>query len=179
MSWLNRYSVFALLALLALPACGFEPIYAKRGGENIALPRVTVETVPGRFGQLLKNGLEDKLTPGSSTKLGEYHLNATLTTTSAAVDVAKDGTASRYNIAIRSTYVLMDMSSGKQIDQGALQRVASYNNVTNAFLSTYIAEQDAVQRGIAELVEDYRLRIAALAARGFKPAEQSQATSGT
>lgn len=159
----------ALSGVLALSCsllygCGFEPVYAsKRTTPNtIHTGGVAIDSIPGLSGQQFRAGLEDHLNPGGAVPANPaYRLNATLSYVTTPIGVARDGTVSRYNIYINSSYVLYRTSDNKRMTSGRLQHVSSYNNVTNAYFSTYISEGDALKRGIAELSELYRQRLAA------------------
>jgi hypothetical protein len=125
---------------------------------------VRVVPIPdgGRKGQLLVAELEDKLNPGGAVPARpEYRLNVTLTSGASPIGVAPDGTISRYNVFMASAYTLFRIADGKKLTSGSIDHVSSYNNVTNAYFSTYVSEQDAIKRGVTELAEIYRQRLAA------------------
>ena len=155
-----RISVLFIPLLAA--ACGFSPMYgaktAEPGAKQVAGVAIDSEVV-GRPGQLFKADLEDKLNPGGSVPAQpEYRLKVTLTSSAGAIGVARDGTISRYNVYLDSTYKLYD-ARGKELTQGSLRHVGSYNNLANRYFSTYVSEQDAIKRGITELAELYKQRL--------------------
>jgi len=118
--------------------------------------------MPGRTGQQLKADLEDRLNPsGAVPATPAYRLNVTFNSSVTPIGVARDGTVSRYNIYLTSKYVLYRNSDGKKITSGEVDYVDSYNNLTNAYFSTYISQEDATSRGITELSELYKQRLAA------------------
>ncbi len=67
---------------------------------------------------------------------------------------------SLYNLYLNTKYTLYRTSDDKPITSGTLNYVDSYNNLTNAYFSTYISADDATKRGVAELSELYRERLA-------------------
>lgn len=155
-----RNSIFTL-CLLALAGCGFQPVYGKKNeSSGTLLGGVRVESPSGRPGQQLRINLEDRLNPsGAIPPNPAYYLKTDLTTTSTPIGVARDGTVSRYNIYLISNYSLYSSNDNKLLTKGTIQQVSSYNNVTNAYFSTYISESDAIKRGIEELSEQYRQRL--------------------
>lgn len=156
-----RVSLLLVLPLL-LASCGFKPMYAKRSAaESPELyAGVKIESIGGREGQLLRMGLEDKLNPGGAVpERPAYRLEATLQKTSGAIGVARDGTVSRYNLYLDSYYTLYRTSDNLAVAQGKFRRVSSYSNLTGAYYSTFVSENDALKRGISELTEDYRQRL--------------------
>jgi LPS-assembly lipoprotein len=154
-----------LVIMLALSACGFQPLYGQRSndGSPQTLAGVSVDPISastGRMGQQFKADLEDKLNPqGAVPPRPSYRLSATLVSTSSAIGIARDGTVSRYNVYLDSAYTLYRNSDGKPVTKGSLRHVSSYNNIANEYFSTYVSEEDAVKRGITELAEAYRQRL--------------------
>lgn len=160
MSWRNNT---ALIALLLLTACGFSPMYGQKQQESSQLfAGVSIDPIPGRMGQELRIALEDQLNSGGVVPAHPaYRLSSTLMHTSTPIGVARDGTVSRYNIYLNSEYKLYRASDGQLVAEGRVHHVTSYNNLTNAYFSTFVSEGDAIKRGIKELSENYRQRLTA------------------
>lgn len=161
----RRWAAVAACAMLT--ACGFQPMYAKAPKDTpSALAGVYVEPVNapseyGRMSQQFRADLEDKFNPqGRVPAAPAFRLNATLSLTESAIGVAQDGTISRYNLYLNSNYTLKDYVTGEVIATGKLRHASSYNNLTNAYYSTYVSRQDAIMRGVTEMSEMYRQRLA-------------------
>jgi hypothetical protein len=155
--------VLASLVPLALCACGFHPLYGKHeASTSPLLAGVQVDPIPGRMGQQLREALEDHLNPsGVVPPHPAYRLSAEIASSEAAIDVSRDGTVSRYNVYLDSKYTLYRNSDGQKVTTGTLRQVGSYSNLTNAYFSTYVSDEDAIKQGIIELGEIYRERLAA------------------
>ncbi len=177
-----------LISVLCLPAagCGFKPLYSKSANDGAAktlLAGISIDEVAStdrRMGQQLKAELEDRLNPGGAVPPHPaFRLKLGLTQSVSAIGVAPDGTISRYNIYLNSSFTLYRNSDGKQITSGAVSDVGSYNNVSNAYFSTYVSQEDAVKRGIIELAELYRGRLAAYLSQngGNPPVQAAPATT--
>lgn len=156
MSWLSR--IIALTALFAFSACGFSPMYGAKSQQKLAAGFI-IETASDAKGQQFKADLEDRLNPEGIPSHPTYKLNVSLGSVSYAMGVARDGTASRFNVILSSNYTLTRLADNKVVKVGNIQHVSSFNNQTNQYFSTYISEKDAVKRGITELSELYRQRI--------------------
>lgn len=156
--------IIAVVSILMLASCGFEPMYSKKQqGNPDALAGVYIEKVSGegRMAQQFRTDLEDKLNPGGKVPANPaYSLSVSLVSTESAIGVARDGTISRYNLYLDSTYSLREYGTEKVVANGNLRQVASYNNLTNAYFSTYVSKEDAIKRGVTELSENYRQRLA-------------------
>jgi LPS-assembly lipoprotein len=163
MSWRNKLLVLLLPSLLG--GCGFKPLYNSKAGESdrsqvFAGVKIDHIAGEGRMEQQFRINLEDRLNPrGRVPADPAYHLATTLTSQSVAIGVARDGTVSRYNVYLDSDYALYRTADEKKIAAGHVRHVSSYNNLTNAYFSTYISEQDAIKRGVEELAEIYRDRL--------------------
>jgi LPS-assembly lipoprotein len=79
-----RTSLFSLLfagiGLTAiLSGCGFKPLYGTAGGRDIPAELAKVEILPisDRSGQILRNGLIDKMNPGGRPTGAKYKLLVT------------------------------------------------------------------------------------------------------
>jgi len=171
--------ILSLIALIFLAGCGFHPVY----GTSSALPansplREGVRILAGVSGVVTQatettssstdntsnaamarqftNNLSDML-PSKDAPV--YELQVSIVQSNVGIGVARDGTASRYNYVLNSSYNLVRTADNKIVDSGSLSNVTSYNNPNNQYFSTYISQQDARRRGIKELAESYRMRL--------------------
>jgi hypothetical protein len=129
-------------------------------GGQVAGVKVEASAQDRRLGQQFRADLEDKLNPGGAVpSSAKYRLVASLSSASTAIGVARDGTVSRYNVNLTSNYELYRVGETKPVTKGSLRHVSSYNNLVNQYYSTYISEQDAINRGITELSELFRQRL--------------------
>ncbi len=179
------YFLLPIACCLALSACGFQPVYSNSSASkkspintgviisasasssgniatttnaptNSAINNSALSAMSRQF----TNNLEDLL---NSTTTPEYNMEVALNESVVGIGVARDGTASRYNLVINSSYKLTRISDGKVVDTGSISNFTSYNNPNNQYFSTYISEQDARKRGISELAELYRQRLMSFA----------------
>ncbi|MCE2927577.1 MAG: LPS assembly lipoprotein LptE [Rickettsiales bacterium] len=177
MSWLARVwnvecgvwrrwlflTLCTLHSTLLLTGCGFQPMYgARQEAGKSAIAGVSVEATAQdrRTKQQLQISLEDKLNPtGAIPANPTYRLVADVSSSVSGIGVSRDGTATRYNVNLTSSYQLYKTGEEKPVTTGTLRHVSSYNNLPNQYYSTYVSEQDAIRRGIGELAEMYRQRL--------------------
>jgi hypothetical protein len=169
-------STFTAL-LLSLSACGFEPIHATNhratnNGENIGaqLQSIYVVTDRSRLGQLLKAEMESQFNPTYVKAAHRYQLRVTLSESEGGVFINPDGTSSRNNVNLNSSYTLTELHHTEIIDRGDINRISSYNLSEDADFATYVAQQDARKRGILEIARAYKLRLSNVLTR---PPEQN------
>lgn len=170
MSWRNNLA--ALLLPWLLSACGFTPLYSQTDAKSAASGHsalrelagieIQVQQTNGRIGQQLRSDLEDRLNPGKIVVSDpKYRLVTYVNLGEAPIAVSRDGTISRFNLFLNSPFSLYNRKTGRVVYQSTVTRASSYNVQTNAYFSTYVARDDAIRRGITELAEQYRQRLAA------------------
>ena len=154
----NIPSLLWIFLLVWVSACGFTPLYGQKNGEyHATLSSVTIPSLPGRQGQILKIALDDHF---RSSSAASYQLNPTLSITSVPVLINRDGTVSRYRIDIVSPFTLTEMATGKTILKDTMKRSASYH-VSDSDYSTYTAMQHTQEQLLKEISHDYAQRIGA------------------
>jgi len=153
----------ACVFLLALPGCGFQPLYGRSGSgqssttDDLAVVRVV--PLSDRIGQQFHNMLIDRLNPKGQSRRPDYDLYVELTKTIYKVAIRKDKTASRANMILRASFILRDQKTTQALLRGNLRSINSYNILDSQF-PTYVSEADAVERGLRELSDDLRVRLA-------------------
>lgn len=155
---------YALLAvgcwLLALTACGFEPVLAKRSSTSaVALPAIQISTDRSRLGQLLKAEITDLINPRHDTTPALYRLDIRIKETLVPLFIKPDGTASRGDIRYDTNYTLTRLSDKAVVNHGKITRISSFNSSETADYATFVVQEDAKKRGIIELAKDYALRL--------------------
>jgi len=149
-------TAFALLLMVPLSACGFQPLYAN----GAAAGNITVEQIDGRPGHALRKALIQELAAG----LPGLEENATLTVILDSrlqrLALRPDEAASRTDIIGRAEYVL---ATGSNAISGKIDAETSYNVPTEPF-ADITAQIDANERVMTVLarrmVDDMRLKLA-------------------
>lgn len=156
-----------LPVLLLLTACGFTPLHSEayRAQTADSLAAIDVQAGTTRIGQLLKAEINDGINPEALAQPKQYVLAINLLEYEVALFINPDGTSSRGDVEYHSSYVLTRIGDNKIVDRGQIKRVSSYNTSEAADYSSYVSEEDARRRGIVELAQDYKLRLANLVPR--------------
>lgn len=143
--------------LLSLGACGFRPLYGEGGATKEdrrilqELPRVFIESLPDRHGQLLRNALMDRLQAKGAADAA-YRLQIQLTPQERELLIAKDATAKRGKLVLIADWKLFDISNDAMIASGQAQSSASYN-ILDAQYATLAARENAYARGVEPLAD--------------------------
>jgi LPS-assembly lipoprotein len=171
----------SLLALFLLTGCGFQPVYGERSqipADSPIRAGVSVSVASSDYPQLaqqFEHHLSDIVNPeGLGGKAPTYAMRVQLMVNTVGIGLARDGTAARYNVTLDSNYEIRRAGESDVLVTGQLRNVTSFNNPNNQYFSTYISEQDARKRGIEELAEAYRQRLASYTPATMKEIKQTQ-----
>jgi len=143
-----------LTGLLALGACGFEPLYgtADRGAETgQLLSRIEVPPIADRLGQLVRTELNNRLKPRPAPQ-PLYAVVVTLTESTQGLAVRRDASATRANLIVNATFTLSAISGGENLLSGEIRSVNGYDILTSDF-ATLAAEKDARRRGARDVAD--------------------------
>ena len=158
---------FALLASLALSACGLQPMYAGGGTGAVAqgLGAIEVPAIEGRSGWLVRNALNDRFHAGSAAA-PRYRLDVRLDEKLEGLGVLGNDSISRERLALRARYQLVDAESG-DIMLDATDRTDAGIDVVSSEYAVIAAEQSAEERLAKDLADRITARVA-LALRKIK-----------
>ena len=152
-----------MLCVLAVAGCGFRPVYApaKSGeaGSVDQLATVRIEPLRDRAGQQLHNFLRDELNPKGQPINPDFKLQVELSQRVETLAFRQDETATRANIIINSAFVLRAAEDDRVLYSGRLSSIQSYNILDEQY-PTDISAADALRRGLRELSQDIKLRLA-------------------
>src|SRR5450432_2732004 len=131
----------ALLSLLALSACGWQPLYGKVNtadgavGGNAAPQLAAVHILPiaDRTGQNLYNALRDRMNPAGSPAEPRYDLVIHLQEHTEQLLILQDQTASRTKLTLNATFQLYQRGNPKPVLQGTSRITTSYDLLNDEF----------------------------------------------
>ncbi len=156
--------IAACVLLLALEACGFRPLYSDLGSSAAATPNerlamTRIQPLQGRDGQQLHNLLRDRINPAGQPVDPAYLLEVRLNSRVDELGIRKDETATRANLILRADFLLHHRDSKQIVLRGRAQSVNSYN-ILAEFYATDVSERNALNRGLREVADSIRLRLA-------------------
>jgi LPS-assembly lipoprotein len=157
MSW----SRGLLLGIPLLASCGFQPLYADRGGATAAdqLAAVRIEPMPDRSGQELYNALRDGLNPLGRPASPDYVLRVQLEETSEELALRTDETATRVNLTLTAAFALLPVDGKEPVFHGVSRTTTAYNVLTSPY-ATLTSSEDARSRALGDLAREIRQRLA-------------------
>ena len=157
------FPLVLMLPLLALSACGFEPLYGNREQPGDAVfndfHQIKIATIPERSGQMLRNELLDRLNYRGEPTQPLYELKVDLSETEREVLVRQDEVATAVDLTLLAKYRLLDRKDGKELAGGAVRSIVRYNVLASPYATLNSAE-DARRRAARQIAEDTRARLA-------------------
>jgi LPS-assembly lipoprotein len=151
-------AVMIVLALPALAGCGFTPLYATPGVSS-GLANVDVITPEGRTGHLLSEDLQDDLAI-TREKPALYRLALAVDEARHERGLSTEQLATWYELQVRVSYSLIEISSGKTLTAGVEPISVSYNAADDPYAGI-VAQQDGQKRAAAEAAQRIRIKLAA------------------
>ncbi|TMJ59974.1 MAG: hypothetical protein E6G81_07585 [Alphaproteobacteria bacterium] len=145
----------ALGALLALPGCGWEPLYADRetGPADLELRAIKVDPIAERIGQRLALALRESLNPDGAPAPQRYRLSTLLTVSRADLGLQQTGLGSRGKLDATASITLRDIRTGAPLLSASSHAVESFDIVANEYAAV-VAEDDARTLAVEELRRD-------------------------
>lgn len=146
-----------VLGLLALPACGFQPVY-REGTAAVALRnRIAIDLVKGRNGFELREALEDRL--GIAAADAPYVLTFALNIVESGLAVTEDEGTTRENLIGTARFTVRRFDTGEIVFKDAVRNITAYSTTSETFPSA-TAETDANVRLARALADQIAERIA-------------------
>ena len=110
------------------------------------------------MGQVVRNHLLYRLTPLGEPVFAEYRFIVSLRVAKEALAIARDDSATRFNVSLQADYNLVHVRSGNSVLQGEARSVAAYNVVSSDYANV-VTERDAELRAARELSDEIKTRL--------------------
>ena len=117
-----RLTVF--LNLVMATGCGFQPLYSHGGGNSShvlnQLSRIQINPIENRTGQILRNFLQDKLTPSGVPSSPTHKLTVSLKETRSDMAILRDSTSTFAKVKMDAKYQLINIETKNVLDSGTV-----------------------------------------------------------
>lgn len=164
---LSFKKISAVSLLLLINACGFQPLYSSHEGSKQVSQKLAatyVMPIDGRVGQIVRNELLDRVSPGGSPARSKYRLQVKLSEKKQGLAIDTDDSTNRYNLTIYAKYSLMNSTGKDVIYRGTAQSIASYNVVASDF-ANLSAEKNARKRSALVVAEEIHRQLSVYLSR--------------
>ncbi|MFQ5985071.1 MAG: LPS assembly lipoprotein LptE [Alphaproteobacteria bacterium] len=167
--WWCRAAALAL-ALMPIAACGFHPLYGGPAGADTAqaLAAITIDPIPDRIGQILRNDLVDRLNPHGLPAHPAYRLKINVAKATSPLAITTEAEVTRFKLTLKAHFALIDLDSGETVYSARTRAVGSYDVVSSDF-ATLVAEQDTTHRAARAVSEQIMTLLAVFFAGRLGP----------
>ncbi|XDA98578.1 LPS assembly lipoprotein LptE [Sulfitobacter sp. LCG007] len=151
--WWSRHLLPALL--LALAACGFQPVYGPGGTGTRLQNQVLVSEPDDADSYVVTRQLEQRLGRGAPAA---YTLEYTLATREEGLAVDRQGYTTRFNLLGKADYTLTEIATGRVVTSGSVDSFTGYS-ATGTTVATLASERDARIRLMTILADEIVQRL--------------------
>ena len=156
-----RLAVF--LNLVIATGCGFQPLYSHGSGNSShvvnQLSRIQISPVENRTGQILRNFLQDKLTPSGVPFSPAYKLTVSLKETRSDMGILRDSTSTFAKVKMDAKYQLINIETKNVLDSGTVTSTTVFNIVSSEY-ANLSAQKDARRRTVRIISDLVKERLA-------------------
>ncbi len=150
-------AALALMALMTLSACGFQPVYGTWSGEQSGVPQelaqIGIATIPERNGQILRTYLQQRLAATEQPDSFPYVLRIALEERLIDLGLQPDAVTTRTQVRILARFSLINRSAGQPITSGRARATTSFN-ILDSELATDVSAQDARERALESVGDE-------------------------
>ncbi len=153
----------ALIAALFVTACGFHPVYGVNKytpvGAEEKFQQISIENIPDREGQYLRNALIDRLYRDGRATNPTYKLTITpLIETQRDLDITVDSDTTRAQLKISTSMALIDAATQETLFKRSINSTASYNVLGSEFTNR-VSEQSTRENILDDVARQIEMQI--------------------
>jgi LPS-assembly lipoprotein len=151
--------LLGLAVLAVVPGCGFHPMYmptasGKPGVAQRELAAISVNIIPDRPGQLLRQALQDRFEGSGSGVARLYDLSVSYSIGGEGIAIQPDTSVTRLRLTGRADWVLRSQDPSRALlVRGNARSVDGINVLDEQFFAADL-ENEVVQRRIADAIAD-------------------------
>lgn len=152
--------------LMALSACGLQPLYSggSKGAVASTLGTISVEPIEGKNGWLMRNALNDRLGAGNGNSATQFRLVVALDDQIEGFGLRADDTVTRERRTLRARYKLIATATGETVLDATAGSDAGIDVVSSEYAT--IAGENSALENLTQRVADQIVTRLSLYARG-------------
>lgn len=153
-----------LSSVLLLSACGFQPLYGSGVGDaqNVTegLNSISIQNIPDREGQYLRNALIDRFYKGGRPVDIDYVLTVSpIRETKRDLDITIESDTTREQLRLDTSMTLRYKNTGEVVMDRKLYALSSFNVLSNEY-ATRVSENSSRENALDDLARQIELQIA-------------------
>ena len=148
-----------LATMLPIAGCGFHPLYASASGggagpAQAGLAQISVDLIPERAGQLLREALQERLERNGLSVMHRYDLAVTFSMSGEGIAIQPDTSNARVRFIGTATYQLRAQDPVRTVLTSGTARSVDGLNVFDQQLFAADMETEVVTQRIAQSIAD-------------------------
>ena len=162
----HAFRSYALVGLLALSACGFQPLYAtQEDGSSVSdkLAEVNVVQQTTRVGQLVRNEIVRSTRPAGTQAPDRFHLKLEAQGNAQTLINTADTVHRRLAYNLTTRFQLVDAATSRVVFKGRAFSRVPYDILDPAFANVQ-ARVNAEEQAAKQVGQEVRTRLAAFLA---------------
>lgn len=158
-----KWHALAVLALLPLASCGFEPLYARgTDSPDSDLSSIYVNNMGGRYGQLVRENLQLHLDLPVSGADSLYTLDVSPGLQSEGISIQPDNSSTYTRLVGTASWTLKTVGSApRTLATGSARTVDGFDNIDQQYFQSTISSDTTQARIAANLADTIALQLAA------------------
>jgi LPS-assembly lipoprotein len=161
----SRRTLLAWPVLLALPGCGFHPLYASGGaGSGPAqggLGLISVAIIPERSGQLLRQALQARFDHGDAPPAKRFDLAVAFSFSPEGLAIQNDSTVTRMRFIGQATWTLLTRDAARgTVTSGRARAVDGLNTFDQQYFAQDLESETVLRRVTEEVANQITVQIA-------------------
>jgi LPS-assembly lipoprotein len=162
---LLRRGLLGWPVLLALPGCGFHPLYARNGSEpgpaRAGLGLISVAIIPNRTGQLLREALQARFDHGDAPPAKRFDLSVVFGIGQEGTGIQQDNTVTRVRFSGQASWTLATRSAARAtVTSGSARAFDGLNTFDQQYFAQDIETETVNGRIIEEIADQITTDIA-------------------
>ncbi len=160
---------FAMIGLLALSACGYQPLYATRDdGSSVSqqLAEVNVVLQTTRVGQMVRNEIVRSTRPAGTQAQDRFYLKFQTKDNAETLIDTKDTVRRRLAYNLTANFQLVDAASSNVVFSGSAFSRVPYDRLDASFANVQ-ARVNAEEQAAKQVGQEMRTRLAAFLATNY------------
>lgn len=161
----GRRGLLLAAGAAALGGCGFRPVYGTResGSSEVQdrLGEVNVLLIPERWGQILRQALQEKMERSGDSAARRFDLSVQVGLSAEPIAVQPDSSVTRIRMIATANWTLMSQGpQRKTLASGTAREVDGFDIINQQFFGAELARQTALRRQMEALAEQITMRLA-------------------
>jgi LPS-assembly lipoprotein len=162
-----RRGLLALCASAALSACGFQPVYMRTASGDAGpaqrnLATISVDLIPDRPGQLLRQALQERFNSDTGNAPPRYKLAVSYSIAGEGIGIESDNTATHIRLRATANWTLQSADGTQaKVTAGAAHAMDGFDILDQQYFAADLSTEQSNRRLANAIADQITLQLAA------------------